>query len=133
MEDPYELQGAEPERRRGHVVPLFAAMALLLIATFGGTFWVWRLGVNNGAVMRAEQGCQGSVQETLETLKDAETGERGFILTGDESYLQPYNSAMSQLPADLSDLERWVAAGELRHDDADFIEKEAAQKVAELK
>jgi CHASE3 domain sensor protein len=132
MEDPYDPQSAAPARPRGHVIPLFAAMAVLLAATMGGTFWVWRLGVNNGAAMRAEQGCLASLQATLDSLKDAETGQRGFILTGDETYLQPYHAAMNQIPGNLADLNNWVRAGELRSDDAAFIRTATAQKIAEM-
>jgi PAS domain S-box-containing protein len=31
------------------------------------------------------------------SLRDAETGQRGFLLTGDEEYLAPYNVALSHL------------------------------------
>jgi signal transduction histidine kinase/CheY-like chemotaxis protein len=32
-------------------------------------------------------------------VQDAETGQRGFLLTGDESYLQPFETAQKQIPA----------------------------------
>src|SRR5271170_6346308 len=133
MEDPYELPSATPARRRGHVVPLFWAMGLLLMATLGGTFWVWRLGVNNGAAMRAEQGCLSSLQTTLDTLKDAETGQRGFILTGNQVYLQPYDAAVQRLPENMSELKSWVDAGELRREDFDFIANTTERKLDEMK
>ena len=45
----------------------------------------------------------------LSTMQDAETGQRGFLLTGDEHYLQPYDTSLltvrSQLDA-LSELTR---------------------------
>ena len=31
---------------------------------------------------------------TLATMEDAETGERGFLLTNDESFLEPYEAAV---------------------------------------
>ena len=31
---------------------------------------------------------------TLSSVKDAETGQRGFIITGDEEYLRPYTAAL---------------------------------------
>lgn len=40
-------------------------------------------------------------------LKDAETGQRGFIITGDESYLQPFQHASQRLPRDLEQLQRF--------------------------
>jgi CHASE3 domain sensor protein len=33
----------------------------------------------------------------LSTLKDAETGQRGYLLTGDEDYLQPYAMAWAEI------------------------------------
>lgn len=37
-------------------------------------------------------------------LKDAETGQRGYLLTGKESYLEPYRNATSALPRLLTSL-----------------------------
>lgn len=34
----------------------------------------------------------------LSNIKDAETGQRGYLLTEDKSYLEPYNSAIQQIP-----------------------------------
>ena len=42
------------------------------------------------------------VERILSSSLDAETGNRGFLLTGDESYLDPYNSAMHDIPAELN-------------------------------
>jgi signal transduction histidine kinase/DNA-binding response OmpR family regulator/CHASE3 domain sensor protein len=33
------------------------------------------------------------LENIISTLKDAETGQRGFLLSGDDSFLQPYNGA----------------------------------------
>ena len=37
----------------------------------------------------------------VNVLKDAETGQRGFVITGDEAYLEPYRSAVDALPSTL--------------------------------
>ena len=37
-------------------------------------------------------------EKLFSALKDAETGQRGFLLTGSEECLQPYNSAVASLP-----------------------------------
>ena len=34
--------------------------------------------------------------------KDAETGNRGYLITGDEAYLQPYNDALRDLPIEVA-------------------------------
>ena len=38
-----------------------------------------------------------SLNELLSTVKDAETGQRGYLLTGDETYLEPYNAAVTHI------------------------------------
>ena len=38
-----------------------------------------------------------NLNELLSTVKDAETGQRGYVLTGDETYLEPYNAAITHL------------------------------------
>ena len=35
-------------------------------------------------------------------LVDAETGQRGFLLTGQEPFLEPYNQARASLPSELA-------------------------------
>ncbi len=35
------------------------------------------------------------LNNVLSTMKDAETGQRGFIITGQESYLEPYSNAVT--------------------------------------
>jgi CHASE3 domain sensor protein len=37
----------------------------------------------------------------LRQLQDAETGQRGFLITGQESYLRPYEDAMLTLEQDI--------------------------------
>ena len=39
-----------------------------------------------------------SLREVFSALQDAETGERGFLLSGDESYLEPFKRAETQFP-----------------------------------
>src|SRR5687767_12565856 len=49
---------------------------------------------------------QSAIDGTLSFLTDAETGQRGFILTGDEQFLAPHDSALKGLPRHLGQLER---------------------------
>ena len=45
----------------------------------------------------------------LNQLRDAEVGERGFIITGDEIFLAPYQAALGQLKATLADVRKLTA------------------------
>ncbi len=41
------------------------------------------------------------VERIMGSAKDAETGNRGFLITGDETYLEPYSLALTELPREL--------------------------------
>ncbi len=43
----------------------------------------------------------GEIESTFSAIKDAETGQRGFLLTGEDVYLQPYRAAIAELPRHL--------------------------------
>src|SRR4051812_9788693 len=40
-----------------------------------------------------------ALSNVLSSAQDAETGQRGFLLTGNERYLEPYNAALASIPA----------------------------------
>jgi CheY-like chemotaxis protein len=44
----------------------------------------------------------------LSSATDAETGQRGYLLTGDESYVEPYTNASANAPAQLAALQQLV-------------------------
>src|SRR6187549_873575 len=47
---------------------------------------------------------RGSLNRMLQHVLDAETGSRGFLLTGDPRYLEPYNAAVAQITQNLDNL-----------------------------
>jgi signal transduction histidine kinase len=48
----------------------------------------------------------------LSSLKDAETSQRGYLLTGDDAYLQPYETARTRLPGELDGLDEELFEGQ---------------------
>lgn len=51
----------------------------------------------------------GALESFLSLLKDAETGQRGFLLTAQSRYLEPYQRAVADLPAAEKKLEQLLA------------------------
>ncbi len=49
-------------------------------------------------------------QELLSSMKDVETGERGFLITGQASYLEPYTAGFAIAQARLDELARLVSS-----------------------
>ena len=66
-------------------------------------------------------------------LRDAETGQRGFVITGDENYLEPYNTAVLAIPKLQSDLHDLVANDPAQLARATEANRYAGSKLAELK
>jgi signal transduction histidine kinase len=73
-----------------------------------------------------------SLDATLSIMKDAETGQRGYLLTSDEKYLGPYASAVTALDAELKQLRATYADSPKRREHLDALEALCAAKRAEL-
>ena len=56
------------------------------------------------------------LNDLLKSLLDLETGERGYVVTGYKDFLEPFNRAEANLPAQFSDLVNQV------HDDPSMLE-----------
>jgi PAS domain S-box-containing protein len=50
-----------------------------------------------------------NLEELFSTMAAAETGARGFLITGDKRYLEPYNQSLAALEKDLEAVNRSVA------------------------
>jgi signal transduction histidine kinase len=70
--------------------------------------------------------------EALSALKDAETGQRGFIITGDSVYLVPYLQARESVSAHLITLRALTADNPSQQRRLDTLDRVANDKLAEL-
>ncbi len=91
-----------PSRRK-----LLLILSAALFLTLGGAAYSYRSALGYERLTSQLQHTH-AVKEELNTvlrlLDDAETGQRGYLLTGDPSYLQPYNTAVSEIDGRLSRL-----------------------------
>src|SRR5215212_5946458 len=46
---------------------------------------------------------------TFSALQDVETGQRGFVITGEEEFLKPYQAAINSVPRRLASLRELLA------------------------
>ncbi|HMH88717.1 MAG TPA: response regulator, partial [Steroidobacteraceae bacterium] len=72
------------------------------------------------------------LQAMFSTLKDAETGQRGFLLTNEESYLTPYTDAKDALPDEIKALRGLLGNRPEQARRLDALESLANLKMAEL-
>src|SRR5690349_10727043 len=69
----------------------------------------------------------------LLALVDAETGQRGFLLTGQEEFLQPYHAALARLDGTLADLKDKTRDNPRQQDRIERLGQMAAAEVALLR
>jgi len=72
-------------------------------------------------------------EEILSLLKDAETGQRGFVITGEPRYLNPYNNAVTNLPRAISHLRELTIDNAAQQQRISELEPLISGKLAELK
>src|ERR1041384_7303345 len=51
---------------------------------------------NSDSIQRTLQ-VLATTEDLISTVKDAETGQRGYLLTNQEAYLEPYRTALARL------------------------------------
>ncbi len=73
-----------------------------------------------------------ALEKLLGVLRDAETGQRGYLLTGDERYLKPYQSAMREEDATLAAFHDLVRADPEMEARLGGLEPLIRRKLAEL-
>ena len=74
----------------------------------------------------------GRMQTLLSTLKDAETGQRGYLLTGRDEYLEPYLAAKQALPAEFVSLQALTGDDPAQHNRLQTMQSVADEKMQEL-
>lgn len=96
-------------RRNRALVATIALSYLLLLGSAGLTFHVSRQGADADALVVHTMEVQRAFNTALLTLGGAESGLRGFLLTGNEAFLKPHREADGLLPRQLATLRQLVA------------------------
>ncbi len=73
------------------------------------------------------------IADLLSEMKDAETGQRGFTITGDEAFLAPYNASSVAVPELLRELRQMTAGAANQQARLAAVETIVSAKFAELR
>lgn len=122
---------SRPMRRRRVVLAVIAVFTLLATACAIAGVLAWRDIQATGAVVEARQARRAGTL-VLEALLDAETRQRGFLLTRDPAYLTGYDAAKAAYPSLLVDLRGHLPEAGPRADLAAAIARVGDAKIAEL-
>jgi signal transduction histidine kinase len=114
--------------------PVFMALvALIVVAVAATTANI--IFVQNFVALRNSStlvfNAETHANSLLTQLREAETAQRGYLLTGDEGYLQPYHAAAQQAPKELTALAA-SPSGLITPDQLKTIRQLTGDKLAEL-
>jgi len=119
------------------LAPPKMALSLLLAALAALTL----VGINEAGYRQSSraledineaQQARGVVNQVLQNMLDAETGQRGFLLTGEASYREPYDTAIKQVDGNLAALRQLYADRPVELAQLAELSKHVLRKVAEM-
>jgi len=100
-------ESIRPSRHSMTPLVLGAIVAILLLAADGALtlYNARRLHRENSKITHTQQVTVG-LERILSHMKDAENGQRGFLLTGEEPYLQPYRNSVAQVSSQVDAVQK---------------------------
>jgi CHASE3 domain sensor protein len=78
-------------------------------------------------VVRAE------AEALMSLLKDAETGERGYLITGQQEYMQPFDDAVAALPKRIENFRRLTADNPRQQQNITMFEQLVQRRLTTLR
>jgi PAS domain S-box-containing protein len=122
----------EPRVLTPGVIGGFLAVTLLLVAA--AIVAVANLGTvyRSATAVAQTNAVKAQLESLLATLIDAETGERGFVITGDASYLEPYNRAVAAIAPAIANTRQLTGNNIEQQNDLDLVVADTKIKLDEL-
>ena len=110
-------------------LPLAVLVAALLIVVNEVGFQTSRTAM--AQIDKAET-TRATINKLLQQMLDAETGQRGYLLTGDERYLEPYNAALADVNQNLDELRSLTSTSPAELAEFSMMSRSMSRKLAEM-
>ncbi len=91
------------------ILPSFVLAMLVLLLAGLGAYRQDRRNVAAEQLVRHTFQVLGELNTTLSSMQDVETGSRGYVISGEESYLEPFNNAVRLVPQEIQRLRQLTA------------------------
>jgi signal transduction histidine kinase len=92
----------------------------------------FRKSTEAAANIEEAQQTRGAINKLLQHMLDAETGQRGYLLTGDERYLEPYNAALADIDHNLDTLRQLFTPYREQLAEFGLMSRHVSRKLAEM-
>jgi signal transduction histidine kinase len=110
-------------------LPLAVLAAAFLIFINEASF---RKSTEAAANIEEAQLTRGAINKLLQHMLDAETGQRGYLLTGDARYLEPYNAALADIDHNLDSLRQLFTPYREQLAEFGLMSRHVSRKLAEM-
>jgi len=118
--------------RRSAITNVFLIATTLLVASMVFIYSNGLVTIQNTRKVSSARSNLQQLEQIFSKLRDAETAQRLYLITGDEHTLNPYRSALPQVRAEEDWLRRRVASGELPRAVIDAALLLVEEKITEL-
>jgi CheY-like chemotaxis protein/CHASE3 domain sensor protein len=116
----------------GTVFGLAVVLAFFLLSGAIAYLNIQTLRSNNDKVLHSHE-VLIALDELLSTTQDAETGQRGYLLTGDAKYLEPYDRAIAATASRLDTVASLTADNPVQRANVALLRPHVDAKFAELR
>jgi PAS domain S-box-containing protein len=114
---------------------LLLILSVGLLLTFGVVAYSYRSALDNQELnthVRHTLEVKEQLHRVLLVFDNAETGQRGYLLTGDAAYLDPYEKATAQAESEMSRLSQLIQHNPLQERQMSLLRTAGEQKLSEL-
>jgi signal transduction histidine kinase len=117
---------------RSTVLAILVGLGALLLIVGFNLWLVSQARVYSDIVSLSRQE-RSAIVDLSNMMDDAETGQRGYLLTGDKAYLEPYRDSEGRIPGQVEKLRQLTADDPTQSEIAAKLEPTIATKMAELR
>ncbi|MCO4317607.1 ATP-binding protein [Phyllobacterium sp. 21LDTY02-6] len=105
---------------------------LILLGIVGSTIWLVQQSRHYFDEVVSARAIRSGSTDLLSTLQDAETGQRGYLLSQEDNFLEPYKSALESLSARRDTLRRSVTGRQSYEKDFPRLDQLITQRLDDL-
>ncbi|HEX6966666.1 MAG TPA: CHASE3 domain-containing protein [Gemmatimonadaceae bacterium] len=109
---------------------LIAAVLVLIVGAV--SLWTTQRTAVAASAVDHSQIVLDTLDHVLSRLRDAESGQRGYLLTGDTSYLAPYHDAEAVIRQDLAAIQRLTAGDRAQQRQLPLLQRVVSEKLDEM-
>jgi PAS domain S-box-containing protein len=125
------MPDSRPVLQKGLIIGSGAIIVLLVFSAGFGYHNIGQLRENDAWVIHTHEVLE-ALEGVLSTMKDSETSDRGYLITGDDRYLTPYKAAVAAIRDNVQRLKQLTRDNPRQQSRLPRLEEEISAELSEL-